>query len=80
MLIFRKQSLAFLAIPKTGISAYAEALAPMADLSIQDPPNLKHAPLIRYNRFVRPMFELVCDAQLDTMAFIRELISWVGSW
>jgi hypothetical protein len=69
--------LAFLAIPKTGTSAYAEALAPMADLSIQDPPELKHAPLIRYNRFIRPMFELVCDAQLDTMAVIaNRFLGW----
>jgi hypothetical protein len=32
MLIFWKQKLAFLAIPKTGTSAYAQALAPVASL------------------------------------------------
>ena len=80
MLIFWKQKLAFLAIPKTGTSAYAQALAPVASLSLQDPPELKHAPLIRYNRFIRPMYEIVCNTQLDTMAVIREPISWMGSW
>ena len=80
MLIFCKQKLAFLAVPKTGTSAYAQALGPIACLSIQDPPELKHAPLIRYNRFIRPMYDIVCNTQLDTMAVIREPISWMGSW
>ena len=80
MLIFWKQKLAFLAVPKTGTSAYAQALGPIASLSIQDPPELKHAPLIRYNRFIRPMYDIVCNTQLDTMAVIREPISWMGSW
>ena len=80
MLIFWKQNLAFLAVPKTGTSAYAQALGPIASLSIQDPPELKHAPLIRYNRFIRPMYDIVCNTQLDTMAVIREPISWMGSW
>ena len=80
MLIFWKQKPAFLAVPKTGTSAYAQALGPIASLSIQDPPELKHAPLIRYNRFIRPMYDIVCNTQLDTMAVIREPISWMGSW
>ena len=80
MLIFWKQKLAFLAVPKTGTSAYAQALGPIASLSIQNPPELKHAPLIRYNRFIRPMYDIVCNTQLDTMAVIREPISWKGSW
>ena len=80
MLIFWKQKLAFLAVPKTGTSAYAQALGPIASLSIQDPPELKHAHLICYNRFIRPMYDIVCNTQLDTMAVIREPISWMGSW
>ena len=80
MLIFWKQKLAFLAVPKTGTSAYAQALGPIASLSIQDPPELKHAPLTLYNRFIRPMYDIVCNTQLDTMAVIREPISWMGSW
>ena len=72
ILIFWKQRLAFLAIPKTGTSAYAEVSARMAGLSIQDPPELKHEPLIRYNQFIRQMFGLVCDAQLDTMTVVHD--------
>lgn len=51
-----------------------------ADLVISEPPMLKHAPVYRYNRFVRPMFAKVCDVDLEVMAVMREPISWLGSW
>ncbi|MEO0401116.1 MAG: gamma-glutamyl kinase [Pseudomonadota bacterium] len=41
---------------------------------------LKHAPVYRYNRFIRPMFLKVCDTELEVMAVMREPISWLGSW
>ncbi len=80
MLVFYKAKLAFLAVPKTGTSAYEAALAPHADLIISEPPALKHAPVYRYNRFIRPMFLNVCDVDLDVMAVMRDPISWLGSW
>lgn len=80
MLVFYKAKLAFLAVPKTGTSAYETALAPHADLVISEPPALKHAPVYRYNRFIRPMFLNVCDVDLDVMAVMRDPISWLGSW
>lgn len=80
MLIFFKERLAFLAMPKTGTTAYQTALAARADLVITDPPLLKHAPVYRYNRFIRPMFFNVCDAEMELMAVMREPISWLNSW
>lgn len=80
MLVFWKQKLVFLSVPKTGTTAYEKALAPYASISVQDPPELKHSPIYRYNRFFRPMFEKVCGAELETMAVVREPISWLGSW
>jgi hypothetical protein len=47
---------------------------------ISDPPELKHAPVYRYNRFFRPMFEKGCKAEMETFALMREPISWLGSW
>ncbi len=47
---------------------------------ISEPPMLKHAPVYRYNRFIRPMFLKVCDTELELMAVMREPISWLGSW
>jgi hypothetical protein len=80
VIVFFKERLAFLSVPKTGTTAYEKALAPRADMVISDPPMLKHAPVYRYNRFVRPMFLKVCDAELELMAVMREPISWLGSW
>lgn len=80
MIVFFKERLAFLSVPKTGTTAYEKALAPRADMVISDPPLLKHAPVYRYNRFIRPMFLKVCDVELELMAVMREPISWLGSW
>lgn len=80
MLVFFKERLAFLAMPKTGTTAYQTALATRADLVITDPPLLKHAPVYRYNRFIRPMFVNVCDAEMELMAVMREPVSWLSSW
>lgn len=80
MLVFYKAKLAFLSVPKTGTTAYEAALRDHADLVISEPPMLKHAPVYRYNRFVRPMFAKVCDVDLEVMAVMREPISWLGSW
>lgn len=80
MLVFYKAKLAFLSVPKTGTTAYEAALRDHADLVISEPPMLKHAPVYRYNRFVRPMFAKVCDVDLEVMAVMREPVSWLGSW
>ena len=80
MIVFFKERLAFLSVPKTGTTAYETALAPRADMVISEPPMLKHAPVYRYNRFIRPMFLKVCDAELELMAVMREPVSWLGSW
>lgn len=80
MLVFFKERLAFLSVPKTGTTAYETALGSRADLAIVNPPLLKHAPVYRYNRFIRPMYKNVCDAEMELMAVMREPVSWLGSW
>ena len=80
MLMFWKEKLVFLSVPKTGTTAYEKALTPVASMVISDPPELKHAPLYRYNRFFRPMFEKACKADMETLAVMREPIDWLGSW
>lgn len=79
MLVFWKARLVILAVPKTGTSAYARALGPGASMVVADPPELKHAPVYRYNRFFRPMFEKV-GGEMELLAVIREPIEWLGSW
>ncbi len=80
MLVFYNERLVFLAVPKTGSTAYQSALSAQADIVVSNPPELKHAPVYRYNRFFRPMFEKVCNAEMETIAVIREPVSWLGSW
>lgn len=80
MMIFFKERLALLSVPKTGTTAFQAALRDRADLVISDPPELKHAPLYRYNRWIRPMYEKVCSAELEIAAVMREPVSWLGSW
>lgn len=81
MLVFWSEKLVFLSVPKTGTTAIEKALAPKAAMVISNPPELKHAPVYRYNRFFRPMFEKACgEENMETMAVMREPISWLGSW
>lgn len=80
MLIFVKERLVFLSMPKTGTTAWQTALGPRADIVVSDPPELKHAPIYRYDRFFRPIFEKVCKAKMETLAVVREPIDWLGSW
>ena len=80
MLVFWKQRLVFLAVPKTGTSAWEAALLPHASMTVLDPPELKHAPVYRYNRFFRPMYDKMGAENMELLAVIREPISWLGSW
>ncbi len=80
MLVFLKENLVFLSVPKTGSTAYEQALQDRADMVVSNPPELKHAPVYRYNRWFRPMFAKVCNAEPEVMAVMREPISWLGSW
>lgn len=80
MLVFGKARLVFLSVPKTGTTAWEKALGPVADIVVNDPPELKHAPVFRYNRFFRPMVEKFIGEDMEVLAVIREPVSWLGSW
>ena len=80
MLVFWKERLVLLSVPKTGTHAYQQALGTLASMVVSDPPDLKHAPVYRYNRFFRPMFEKMGADDMELVAVIREPISWLGSW
>lgn len=80
MLVFARQKLVLLSVPKTGSTAYETALAPLASMVISAPPELKHAPVFRYNRFIRPMIDRFLGGEVDIVAVMREPVSWLGSW
>lgn len=80
MLVFSKHKLVFLSVPKTGTTAWQAALAPHASMIVTDPPELKHAPIFRYNRFFRPALEKFIGPDLHVIAVMRDPIAWLGSW
>ena len=80
MLVFWKEKLVFLAVPKTGTTAIEGALAERASLVLRDPPGLKHTPAFRFERFVLPYFGTVDDSAFETVAVIRHPVDWLGSW
>lgn len=80
LLIFAKHKLVLLSVPKTGSTAYARALAPHASIVVTAPPELKHAPVFRYNRFFREMVTRFVGADVEIAAVMREPVDWLGSW
>lgn len=80
MLVFWKERLAFLAVPKTGTTAIENALSGRASVVVRDPPELKHTPAYRFERFVLPYFQTIDQEPFETMAVIRHPVDWLGSW
>ncbi|WP_171234243.1 sulfotransferase family 2 domain-containing protein [Ruegeria sp. HKCCA6837] len=80
MLVFYEERLAFLAVPKTGSTAYHSALRDRADFVVTHPPELKHAPVRRFDRFFQNIFLKMYDTEMEIMAVVREPIDWLGSW
>ncbi|SDC87592.1 sulfotransferase family 2 domain-containing protein [Ruegeria marina] len=80
MLVFFKERLVFLSVPKTGTTAFQSALRTRADIVVSDPPELKHAPIYRYDRFFRPIFSKMFGIEMDILAVVREPVDWLGSW
>lgn len=80
MLVFSKARLVLLSVPKTGSTAYETALAPHAAIVVSAPPELKHAPVFRYNRFFRPMIDRFFEGDFDVVAVMRDPRAWLGSW
>ncbi len=80
MMIFCKEKLVFLAVPKTGSTAIEAALAPFASASFVRPPEIKHMTHKRFNRFLRPWLAMEGVHDVKTIAVMREPVSWLGSW
>lgn len=80
MLVFWREKLVIFAVPKTGTSALEAALSPYADMVLRYPPIMKHVPTYRFNRFLKPFFKVMSAPEFDSVACIREPVSWLGSW
>lgn len=80
MMVFFKERLVFLAVPKTGTSAFEAAFADKASMILRDPPGMKHTNARGFDRKFRPLFERKSEEKLETLAVIREPVDWLGSW
>ena len=80
MLVFFKENLVFLAVPKTGTTAYQAALRGRADIIYRKRPGLKHTPARKFQRLIAPFFDKVHDLRPETMAVIREPVDQLKSW
>ncbi|MCG3267625.1 sulfotransferase family 2 domain-containing protein [Yoonia sp. I 8.24] len=80
MLVFSKEQLVILAVPKTGTTAISAVLAPRASMVLRSPPAMKHTPMRRYHRFLRPFVEQSLGGTPEIMAIVRNPIDWLGSW
>ncbi|HHX91768.1 MAG TPA: sulfotransferase family protein [Paracoccus sp.] len=80
MLVFWKPRLVILATPKTGSTSIEVALESLAALTVTRPPELKHTPAYRYQRFIRPYLRASAGGDFTTVALMREPVDWLGSW
>ena len=71
MLVFYKERLAFLAVPKTGSTAYHTALSARADFVVTGPPEQKHDPIRRFDRFFPNIFRKTYDPEMTLLAVVR---------
>jgi hypothetical protein len=80
MMIFIDKSLVFFATPKTGSTAFHQALGPKADMLFNNNPRAKHlSPKVFNNKldsFISPMM----PNDPITLAVIRDPIDWLFSW
>lgn len=80
MLVFFKENLVFLAVPKTGTTAYEAALRGKADIIYRRRPGLKHTPARRFVNVIAPYLDQAHDLRPETMAVIRDPLDQMRSW
>ncbi|MCF2904110.1 sulfotransferase family 2 domain-containing protein [Octadecabacter sp. CECT 8868] len=80
MLVFAKEKLVFLALPKTGTTALESVLEPQAAMVMRKAPNLKHTPGYRYDKYLKTYLEKCGLKNLQTVCVVRHPVDWLGSW
>ena len=78
MLIFLRQSLAFVAVPKTATTSIENALRPHADIISRR--SRKHITASRLNKQIRPFIRDSFDVELQSFAVMRGPEDSIGSW
>jgi len=76
--VFSEQSLAFLAVPKTGTTALELALRPYADIAFSK--QRKHITAQRFHNQIAPFLKSAFGLTLERMAVIRDPEDQIRSW
>lgn len=80
MLVFWKQKIVLLAVPKTGTTALEQALLAHASAAILDPPGQKHVSAMGYRNRLSKFFEQRGKHPMELVAVMREPVDWLSSW
>ena len=80
MQIFLNQRLAFLAVPKTGSTAYEAALRPYAAIDVKSPPRARHITARRFDKRWRPFVKGTWGVEVETIAVLRDPLDRMKSW
>lgn len=79
-MIFYEERLVYLAVPKTGTTAIEQALEFHSSAIFRRPPNFRHMGAREFNRKLRPAFENPNLPSLESVAVLRNPVSWLESW
>lgn len=78
MLVFTSQSLAYIAVPKTGTTAVNMALKPKADILFTK--QHKHMTALRFHVKIAPFLDAELDLRPDRFAVMRDPEEQIRSW
>jgi len=80
MMIFIEKSLVFFATPKTGSTAFHQAMGHKAEMFFSKANAVKHISPTRFNKTFREFASTLAPNPLTTVAVMREPIEWLHSW
>jgi hypothetical protein len=76
-----KHRFVFLCTPKCASNSIEAMLRPYVDIDLQGPPSVRHTNVQQYQRHLKPYLAVVApDTEFETVAMVREPISWLYSW
>ncbi|SHJ35577.1 hypothetical protein SAMN05444000_107169 [Shimia gijangensis] len=78
MLVFVKQKLAFLSVPKTGSTAYETALRPQADIIFTK--RYKHMTVGKFHNKTAPFLKKSLRLEPERIAVMRNPVDQIRSW
>lgn len=81
MQVSLKHRFVFLCTPKCASNSIEAMLRPYVDLDLQGSPSLRHTDVRLFRRYLAPYLATVApDTEFETVALIREPVSWLYSW